>query len=326
MYNKIGQYVHISPYFTMYIFIIDCVLITSSVLISILITITFIYDKHLLALPSNKFLVNFVIADFVVASGALVLAVSSKETDQKGAPLKFLVTSTYFIVAITSYWLSLMIVTIDRYIAIVYPLEYSTRISSSSACRIILAFWIFVVLFTISNLTIAVLLHANHQTVSKTLLVFLLVITFAGFGSLLFVNTIIFRQVRRQVKRLASISVDIAGEAQRTLKKRETKSAYLCFSMVATFVICWLPSAMMAIMRWENFAVGYFKFVKLTTTLFHANLVINPFLYVFWKSDVRCAMRRLFCRFQIHSVTANRVNSTVVSHDLPSSRRAQEVT
>lgn len=146
-----------------------------------------------------------------------------------------------------------------------------------------------------------------------------------GSITLIVVNWIIFRQVRRQVRLLQSLAVDQAEEMRGELTKRETRTAYLCFGMVATFICCWFPNAFLTIAHVANVEFsGALVFARISTTVFFSGLIINPIWYIFWKSDFRHSLHRIFlrilCRHNItskigFSVTAKRTTTDeLVTH------------
>lgn len=121
--------------------IVDCLLTSSSTALGFVIIAVYIYDKDLRKLPSNAFLISFVATNFLVSTAGFLMTFYSKPTDFEQEPVKFLLNSSYIIFSMVSYALSLTVVTLDRYCAIVAPLRYSATMSRRTANKFVISFW-----------------------------------------------------------------------------------------------------------------------------------------------------------------------------------------
>lgn len=300
---------------TAIISVFDCVLASAATLVSLLIIVVFIYDKELGRLSSNRFLINFVVTNFLIASGSFLLSLFGDPNDYSLNPMKFLLNSSYLIVTIISNIIGLMLIAADRYFAIKHPLLYSTKMNGSKANRIIAIFWICVVLFGIIAVVVAVFSHHNFKAVSKAMQLTAHVSAFIGISSLIAVNIIIVREVHHQVKLLSAISVDNSGKSRANLRKRESRTAYLCVGMVVTFSCCWLPNSISSLLH--MFGVLHNNiFVRVSTTIFITSLLVNPFLYIFWKTDFRLSLKLLLVKIVCQGPQQNRVNAVISSRNV----------
>lgn len=288
--------------------IINCTLIGFSLFLGLLITLIFITNRELCRTASNKFLINFLATNFPVAIAGLVITARirkrSKTIDQGDA-----LTSSFLIVSLFTYLLGLLLVTIDRFIAIICPFIYAERMTRKNVCRIIVAFWITVAaFFTFAITRVLVDTDNGSVTISHTIL---LVASLIGIVALLIINTVIFYQIRRQVRYLNTVSVGDSDDNRRFLRRSEKKAAYLCFAMVVTQAICWLPHTI-AGMKTEK--KQYMQLIRYTTSLYYVSLVINAFLYIFWHSEIRRAMKNLLSK----AICGRRFNNKISVAAAPS--------
>ena len=277
------------------ILLIDFAITSASSLVSFIIIAAYSYDKELRRMPSNAFLISFVVTNLLVSSAGLILSSIAKSTDYSEEPSKFLLYSSYFVLSIVSYTLSLMVVSLDRYWAVVKPFSYVANMTWSLVQKILSVFWLGVIIFGIVTTTVAFVAWKEKELISTILLVFMLLVALLGLSTLVLVNSIILRQVRRQVRLLRSSSVERGVEVRRHLAKRESRTAYLCLGIVATFLCCWLPNGVCIVALLTGLRLtGWRHFMRISTTLYFVCLVVNPFWYIFWKRDFRQSLRRLF--------------------------------
>ena len=295
---------------------IDFVVTSASSAISLLIIVVYIYDKELRRLPSSAFLTSFVATTLLVSSAGLLIVSTSKPTDFDNDPSKFLVSSSYFIFAIVSYVLSLAVITLDRYLAIVTPLRYSAIMNWSKAKRIVCTFWFGVTGCGIVTIVVAFVASKEKELISNVMLIIMHTSALLGLLALIFVNSIVLREVRRQVKLLQSLTIEQADNVCSDLTRRETRTSYLCFGTVATFLFCWLPNAVSTILRLGGLKfVGDHIFVKISTTVFFLAFVLNLFWYIFWKKDFRYSLRRLCVKLLCCRKSRKRVNFNITTSD-----------
>ncbi len=272
--------------------VINCSLIGLSLFFGTVISLTFISNRELCRTASNKFLVNFLATNFPVAIAGLVVIVRSKQSAKKKELKAQMLVSSILIVSLFSYLLGLLLVTIDRFIAITRPFFYAEKMTGRNVHRIIALFWISVAAFFISAIT-RVLVDTSNSPV-KTSHTILLIASFVGIATLLIINLVIFSKIRRQVRYLNTVSVGDTDSNRRLLRRSERKAAYLCFAMVATQAICWLPHCVTGMV--EEYNQGKKHLMRYTTSLYYIALLINAFLYVFWHSEMRRAVKGLFAK------------------------------
>jgi len=275
--------------------ILDYVIASASSAVSLVIIAVFMYDKALRQLPSNAFLINFVVTNLLVASASFQIASTKTSIIVEEKPI-FLMNVSCFIVSVVSYTLSLSLITLDRYWAIVKPFDYATNMNWPTAKRILYVFWFSVSVFGIVTLVVASLLYDERKLISAILVILMYLIALLCLFLLIFVNSIIIREVRRQVNRLVFSSLEKSTVCLQ-LARREKRTTYLCFGVVATFLFCWLPKCVCVIfvfapLRFKN--LNYL--IHVSTTLYFMSLIINPFWYIFWKADFRQSLRRLLIR------------------------------
>ena len=276
---------------------VDFFIASVSCLISFVIIITYCHDKELRRLPSNAFLINFMITNLLHSSAALLMSSVEKSTDFKQEAPEFFIYSSYFTFSVVSYALSLAIVTVDRYWAVIRPFNYAANMDCSRAKRILCIFWSGITIFGVVTMIAALVTSKEKKIVLTVLLVITLLVALLVSSSLVLVNSKILCAVRRQVRRLISSSSEHGEKMRHDLAKRQARSAYLCIGMVLTFLLCWLPNAMSILFLLTRLRIdGLDIFPRITLTLYFICLIINPIWYIFWKTDFQQALRRIFTR------------------------------
>ena len=276
---------------------IDLLIASISSLISFVIIATYCYDKELRRLPSNAFLINFMVTNLLHSSAGLVMSSVAKSSDFKQETSEFSIYSSYFTFSVISYTLSLAVVTLDRYWAVVKPFSYVANMDLSKVKRILCIFWFGMTIFGVVAMIAALVISKEKKLVLTVLLIITLLAALFVLSSLVLVNSIILREVRRQVSRLISSLGEHGDKMRRDLAKRQARSAYLCIGMVLTFLSCWLPNAVSIVFLLTGLRpTGMDIFPRITLTLYFICLIINPIWYIFWKTDFQQALRRIFTR------------------------------
>ena len=275
--------------------IVDTVLIGFSILSSIIIIVLFIHNREFRQLPSNRLLFNFMMTNFLLAATGMLLALSSKNGDNITSVRKFLFLSSFFIVSLISYTIALILVTVDRFYAVKFPYRYQQVMSSRNTNFAIACFWIAVVLLSIAAILSSLFGYRHPFKVSDIAHYILIIVSLVGMAILLSANVIIFKQFHRQIRHIRSTTIGDDGSVHRHLRRRTHKTAYLCLLLVGSFTVCWLPNLISSMMFVVSRDVKEdHVYIRARTSLFHLNHVLNPFLYVFLKRDVRKSLKKLF--------------------------------
>ena len=276
----------------------------------------FLINKKLLRRTCNNFLFSLTFADLLVASTGILIGTLNEVSETK-----FLLIISYFVVSLIASALNLLMVTTDRFIAIMNPFRYRQLLSKRKTIITIAITWSFVIMTAISVTAIVTKVKGDIELkADKVITVILAVmITVASLAIVLLftANVFIFKQAHKQFKHLSSMirkSESTSQEYHRILKEQETKTAHLCFIMVFLFSACWLPLVIYSVLA---LATKYNNeiFLDVSILLVLLNATVDPVLYVFIKKEIRTSFTRLFSQctisnpelqtFQKHSFATN---------------------
>eukprot|EP00794_Sanderia_malayensis_P011105 gene11106-12274_t len=289
-----------------------------AILVNGLILATFVTSKSLRKRVSNLFLMNLVLSDLLTAVAALIpMIIRMTQPDRDDAKVAamflYVVTAMMF-----SYLLSVLLVTLDRFIAIVTPYRYQSLLRRRNAKIIIFVSWLPIDAFLITGIALAMSDDPKMLSVArKSLTIAMFIVALTGIVFLVIANLLIFREVRRQVKLLSSITVfdnndNTASKAnQDKLRQKELRAAYLCFAIVALFVCTWGPFAALLFTNVQeshkNHSTGLASDIWQFVTF--AGLIINPCLYVPFTSELRNKLKAPFRKFKQRFLKTEEVNT-----------------
>ncbi len=289
---------------SVYIFSIE---IGLGILVNSLFMIVFLATPSLRKTASNRFLINLLASDILTAiSAAIALSVHTSKNSQVDIAEKA-IFMYIFTTTLLSYLLSLLIVTADRFIAIILPYRYETMSRKKNVRLILVLTWLFIILVLVAGILLAT---SDSQ---KTLRIatagldyFLIVVALTGIVFLVVTNFIIYREVRRQLHVISSISVydndeKAAKRQENNLRKKELRAAYLCIAIVAVFVVTWsifVMGLIAKIQRGRDDKHGK-QFFFICQIIVLAALTINPFLYIPFNCELRRKMKIPFRRLKM---------------------------
>ena len=276
--------------------------------------VIFLSIKQFRQQPMNIFLVSLAVSDILmavmvvpgyVAFCAAGCSYLSSDTCRILAQTKDIVFSSTFF--------SLLAITYDRYLAVLCPLQYCSKMTRRKVTCIIVAIWIFpAIVATARNIwwfTQPDDKATKINRVYNVILVFLLVVVPAFIMTL--VNALIFRAIQTQRRktvplRLISSTVNqdrgddsihpdsISCGETRSENTRKRRGSTACVAVVLVFVLSWIPRSV------YNFAFVFGRadlvtplLVKLSMFFLLMQSFINPFIYSFYRAEFRQAVKRI---------------------------------
>jgi hypothetical protein len=200
--------------------------------------------------------------------------------------------------------LHLLMVTMDRYLAIIYSLRYHSIVTKKRAILLLSMIWclsFFMALIQLAWITPATMdvVKERPETIKDKEIPYDLLSIVVFFAVPLLVMLItygcIFFEVLRQSRNIKKNSVP--GYLENRKKDRhEWKAAIMFVIMVVVFVVCWLPYFIIRIQ--QNFSDAFFVLPPVAEYILimlrFLTSFINPCLYIFGKHDFRKALSKVF--------------------------------
>lgn len=253
---------------------------------------------------TNYFLVSLAAADFFVGTLAIPCAIMT----DLGLPhnnLYLCNTIVYILITLTQCSVfSLLVIAIERYVAILLPFHYQRLLKPRNARLVILLTWFLA--FLLSSVPLIGIpkrsRHINYCFFACVVDIAFLVY-FNFFAGVLipllvmfFIYAHIFITVRRQVRRIAALHSALEVQArQNSAMRREAKKATSIFLLIFLFVLCWMPMHIMNCLQQFCPHCRVPLPLILTAVIFsHANSAINPLLYAYRMKSFRQAFKGMF--------------------------------
>ncbi|XP_068759758.1 octopamine receptor beta-2R-like [Montipora capricornis] len=232
---------------------------------------------------NNGFVVSLAVSDILF--GGLLIPVNI--TDQKNPVNEYLI---YFI--LVENVTSLLAVTFDRFLAVMYSLSY-TYFMTKHFFKILMAAWIVPVPFCLLPLA-----WSSGSVAHEVYTFFIVIGVILPYIFIIFAYIKIYREVERQVKNLAKLrKYENSSESSRKEKRIATEARVAkVFAIIAgIFLISWMPVFYMTIagaLKKEEFIPMELSLVSWYTMTFGS--LANALVYAFFKADFRNAFLHLF--------------------------------
>ena len=210
----------------------------------------------------------------------------------------------FFWICVTTSVFNLVIVTLERFFAIVYPLRYPIYFTKGRARLIVALTWIISVLQELFALWINPYNPETHQCdykyPNKGMEIFNGVFIFLiSYFLPLLVMIWSYYLIMRNLKRSASnmMREQSAGDNAYSLLRARKRVIHVLLTVVIAFVILWSPNHIVYLL--QNFGIYLVSvtsaWYKLTRVMALANSVINPFIYAFKYKQFRKGFRVVIC-------------------------------
>ncbi|XP_078342325.1 histamine H2 receptor-like [Oculina patagonica] len=219
----------------------------------------------------------------------------------------------------------LMAVTIDRYLAIIHPLRYSSLVRKSRCIVVILLIWSLSVVASLVQLTW--LDPVNHDPHERDLaddfkkkeliydIVFLTLFFFVPMAFMFFSYSRIIFEIIRQSRNIRRQSISIP-QPRRGRSRYEWKAVAILAAMMLVYIICWLP----------YFGLRRFNIPELPIPLIYVIIwlrylasLLNPCMYIFGKQDFRKALYEHVLAIKLELNLTSTSKSTILKATLATS-------
>ncbi|KAK6182222.1 hypothetical protein SNE40_009951 [Patella caerulea] len=251
---------------------------------------------------TNYFVVSLAFADLLVGAGTIPLyAVFHLQTgnvvENKTACL---IRYALVVESCGASLLNLLFISIDRFIAVIYPLRYYSLVTPKRAKVSILILWIYITFVSLLptmgwNLWNDDSVCDFYEIFPKAYVVissFLLISVCICLATLMYVR--IFLEAKRQHKKMVIETAHRSTSIKRRLE-RDLSSAKAMATVLLMFVIFWLPYLASAPFRFSpymsNDLINVIKDFALCLSM--SNSMINPMIYALLRKDFRAAFKQV---------------------------------
>ena len=190
----------------------------------------------------------------------------------------------------------LCVLTFDRYLCVLSPLKYTSRMTSKKVVALITLSWILPGILTFVSLMWMKAPTNTQETADKVhTIIQIFLVTFLPSIFLVYSYTrIFFAALRHRRLSAEQISQLRFNQEKRTTKRIQTQRSRECSStvkvlgvVIAFFVLCWIPSLYRAICGMFVPCSIYTTVIQISRLLILLNSGLNFVVYAFLKKDIR---------------------------------------
>ena len=252
-----------------------------------------VINHRLLAVPANVTLLSLAISDFLACAVVLPYHVYLVLGIKENA-----IQMTLLFFSVTLSMAGTVILTADRFLAIVYALRYNVLVTITRTRYALVCSWLFSLLYS-TMFYIALRLGITEMRY------LLLIVKVCGISVILLCYCVIFRAACRHIRRIKNQERSLRRASAVVLKKTLI-SAKRSGSIVFLFAICYLPVFCLAAYN-EIRSVPpsiYNDYVIWLLCLAFFNCSVNPLLYCMFSEKLRLIVlgywHRMFVFYRTH--------------------------
>jgi len=278
--------------------VIHAFLLFFGVVGNLLFIIVVLSDKH--RNTTHVFIVGLATSDLVYLITSVPFMILQKMSLFGGTWCSIL----YYVMMLTCYVsiYLLVLMSIDRYFAFVHAIKARRFRSKKYAYTCVLTTWIIMLLVNIPVFFVVKLYtgESHNQTYTYCAVqqkaIRGLTTTFFVFGyavPLCFIVTLNSLTLRR-----LHTSVHDENQTAKIRIQRTKNISKLIFTVVVSFILCWLPFHIMIIAIGYNLNLGLGLSILniMADSFIFLNCFINPIIYVFLSDNFRKGLKRIFCQ------------------------------
>ncbi|CAK1601229.1 unnamed protein product [Parnassius mnemosyne] len=303
----------VEPPWSATVFISFVYIITITGILENVLTCAVIYNDKTMHTSTNFYLFNLAVSDLIVTFTVLLGAPDYFEYGQWTCKVHY-----FFIVVLwNNSVLTITVLSIERYMAIWYPLQFQLTPMWRRVLKIITAIWIMAILETIPELWTVDLVKLNRSSICSTVPTptarvihgFLGLITFLiPLAIMTFVYIMIALKVNITQKSNTSNKIFNHHDNRRKLNK-------LVIILTLSYLLCWMPFFMMRVLLFalENYQLmALEKWWSLGQRVIYINsyfsVVLNPIIFSLISTKFRESLKRLW----VTNIKKRKLNIAVV--------------
>ncbi|XP_041950476.1 trace amine-associated receptor 13c-like [Alosa sapidissima] len=294
-------------YIIMYIFLSS--ISVSTVFLNLLVIISISHFKQLHT-PTNLFLLSLAVADFLIGltvmptDGSLIIETCWYFGDMMCKILPFI-----SLVAVLGSLCSLVLVSIDRFIAVSDPLRYSLKVTHNKVVIIVVLSWFFCVLYSFFLLYDHLTEMEPHRTChGECLLTFsfswIVVDVFVSFimpcSTVIILNMKIFCAAKYHTKVINSVTERERASNKDTIrsKKSSRKAAKTIGVLVTVYLLCYMPY-MLSFFEFGTQSFNHFL-LKYVIWIMYINSCMNPIIYALFYPWFKVSIKQIITLTILH--------------------------
>ena len=233
--------------------------------------------RKLRSSPSNFIIFSMAVADLLVGLVASPLhaffawSLLHKYTNASFRFLKFFATLINVSVG------HILLLSIDRFFAVVTPLQYRAKVTSKRVCIVSVTCWIYFLL-----LGIVFSLLRKHYGIMETLYI---VQVFCILICIVVINVFTLYRFHKYSHSTEALHDQHAGVPRQILLKRERTVSKAVAIVISTFLLCFSPWFIVQMIMYTCFTCNFSLLMLvyfIAAAVMYANSAINPFLYA-WR-------------------------------------------
>ena len=148
---------------------------------------------------------------------------------------------------LTNYWccLSVLVITIDRFIGVQFPLKYKIWVTTKRLSRVLFCVWLYVLILCLIPFAPSDSKACKYNPQKQWVITMLIVNTLIPFIIVMILYIFIFKKIKMVLKGKRYSTMNLTESRS----KKELKRAKITFFIVATYVVCWGPSVFYYILQ-----------------------------------------------------------------------------
>ncbi|XP_028399669.1 histamine H2 receptor-like [Dendronephthya gigantea] len=282
----------------------SCLIALAVCIIAINVLVVYLFaTKDYLRTKTNSFLVSLALSDLLTGSLSIPLFLTCTTTLKAQICLA---SGLFYRGIAVSTMAHIMVVTLERYVAVMFPMRYYRMVTKGRVWFFIASVWCFSLFY--ATLQLAWLNVGNHNLTNAQLhrkyeKPYNLIGVFLCFAIplciMLFCFSRMFLVIRRQVKRIRK-QAELAADPRNRSIASDKRALVIFAAMLGIFTICWLSWYIMLFQAQigknaflPEILSDILDFLRFGTSFF------NPMLYTFLKNDFRravCSLLRDHCQ------------------------------